>query len=51
MKRSLYWLVVGLFLFGLSAGAALAGGDKNHGSKAQGDPPQYCMEPGDCPWE
>jgi hypothetical protein len=39
-----------IFMFA-GAGTALAGGDKVHGDKTAGTPPQFCNEFGVCPWE
>jgi hypothetical protein len=50
MKKVFFLLLVVVFLFTLSAGIVLAGGDKVHGYKGQGAVNQYCIEPVDCPW-
>jgi len=44
-------LLVAVFLTMAAVTRVEAGGDKVHGDKAQGNPPQYCVEPGNCPWE
>lgn len=51
MKKLLFSLAILAFVFLISVGTALAGGDKVHGDKAAGDPSQYCVSPGDCTWE
>ena len=50
MKKIIIALAV-MIALSLSATAVLAGGDKVHGDNGLGGVYQYCIEPGDCPWE
>lgn len=51
MKKLSLQVLLALSVLTLSSGVALAGGDQVHGEKGQGGVNQWCIEPGECPWQ